>query len=464
MLRLSIAALALVCSAAASTVTVTGTLCSGSRAIVSLSRLNATDGIISTSSQAYTNGSFSNTLTSGEDGSRYQVDIVCPSTRSTQYWIIPAVAGPLTTTQVSVASSVRIGAYYWDTTNSVWASSAAGINSAGGVAPTDATIVTSDVTTNNVSTSKHGWAPKAPNDATKYLDGTGVWSSPTLSGSIDPATWASHNSVSYNEQKYFLSAGTSTAYTGCPTQAPGAYTTGMSLIWRPHTNGAGGATTIDVCTLGAKAIKTIANADPSSSDIVADGRTYAITYDGTAFRLPSISSASSSLDTAMATSGQGWLAPWGLAASSSITSGVQNSVYVNQFSPDKTMTVSKLSVRYSGTGDVRAAIMDSACTTQLALTASTATAATSNYTLTFASPVTLTRNTVYYMMIAGNATTPQIFAVQGLTGLLNSDGSNVRSAVSSNTASGTGGSFTLPTSCGTLSATSSIVPVAVMFP
>ena len=42
---------------------------------------------------------------------------------------------------------------------------------------TDANLSTSDVTTNNVSTSKHGFTPKAPNDSKKYLDGTGAWTS-----------------------------------------------------------------------------------------------------------------------------------------------------------------------------------------------------------------------------------------------------------------------------------------------
>ena len=42
---------------------------------------------------------------------------------------------------------------------------------------TDANLSTSDVTTNNVSTSKHGFVPKAPNDSKKYLDGTGAWTS-----------------------------------------------------------------------------------------------------------------------------------------------------------------------------------------------------------------------------------------------------------------------------------------------
>jgi hypothetical protein len=44
---------------------------------------------------------------------------------------------------------------------------------------TDANLSTSDITTNDVSTTKHGFAPKAPNDATKFLDGTGAYSNPT---------------------------------------------------------------------------------------------------------------------------------------------------------------------------------------------------------------------------------------------------------------------------------------------
>ncbi len=37
--------------------------------------------------------------------------------------------------------------------------------------PTDATISTTDVTTNNVTSSKHGWAPKSGADATTFLNG-----------------------------------------------------------------------------------------------------------------------------------------------------------------------------------------------------------------------------------------------------------------------------------------------------
>lgn len=44
---------------------------------------------------------------------------------------------------------------------------------------TDANLSISDITTNNVSTTQHGFAPKLPNDATIFLDGTGAYSNPT---------------------------------------------------------------------------------------------------------------------------------------------------------------------------------------------------------------------------------------------------------------------------------------------
>jgi hypothetical protein len=48
---------------------------------------------------------------------------------------------------------------------------------------TEATLSLSDVTTNNVSTTKHGFTPKAPNDTTKYLRGDGAWATVTATNS-----------------------------------------------------------------------------------------------------------------------------------------------------------------------------------------------------------------------------------------------------------------------------------------
>ncbi len=53
----------------------------------------------------------------------------------------------------------------------------------------DATLTTSNITTNNVSITKHGFAPLAPNDATKFLDGTGNWTTPAGgSGEVNTAS------------------------------------------------------------------------------------------------------------------------------------------------------------------------------------------------------------------------------------------------------------------------------------
>jgi hypothetical protein len=46
----------------------------------------------------------------------------------------------------------------------------------------DANLDVTDITTNDVSTSAHGFAPKAPNDGTKYLDGQGNYTVPAGGG------------------------------------------------------------------------------------------------------------------------------------------------------------------------------------------------------------------------------------------------------------------------------------------
>ncbi len=50
--------------------------------------------------------------------------------------------------------------------------------------PNESDLSFTDITTNNVSTSLHGFAPKLPNDATKFLDGTGAYSVPGSSSEV----------------------------------------------------------------------------------------------------------------------------------------------------------------------------------------------------------------------------------------------------------------------------------------
>lgn len=70
----------------------------------------------------------------------------------------------------------------------------------------EAKLNTSDVTTANVSTTKHGFAPKAPNDATKYLDGTGAYSSPTIGSMTLLSTQTASNSATLDFTSVITSA------------------------------------------------------------------------------------------------------------------------------------------------------------------------------------------------------------------------------------------------------------------
>jgi hypothetical protein len=63
-----------------------------------------------------------------------------------------------------------------------------GLSLTGDISVTDAVLSTSDITTNNVSTAKHGFAPKLPNDSTKFLNGIGAYAVPTATASLTSST------------------------------------------------------------------------------------------------------------------------------------------------------------------------------------------------------------------------------------------------------------------------------------
>jgi hypothetical protein len=60
--------------------------------------------------------------------------------------------------------------------------------------PTELELSTSDITTLNASTAKHGFLKKLNNDATYYMDGTGNWSIPSGGGGGSSFTRQSHTS------------------------------------------------------------------------------------------------------------------------------------------------------------------------------------------------------------------------------------------------------------------------------
>jgi hypothetical protein len=67
----------------------------------------------------------------------------------------------------------------------------------------ESNLTLTDVTTANVSTTAHGFTPKLPNDATKFLNGTGTYTVPPAGGkdvrvaSANPALTFSSSSTSY---------------------------------------------------------------------------------------------------------------------------------------------------------------------------------------------------------------------------------------------------------------------------
>ena len=59
---------------------------------------------------------------------------------------------------------------------------------AGGGTLTEAALVLSDVTSNDVSVSVHGFVPKAPNDTAKFLRGDATWATPAGAGDVSSNT------------------------------------------------------------------------------------------------------------------------------------------------------------------------------------------------------------------------------------------------------------------------------------
>ena len=80
-------------------------------------------------------------------------------------------------------------------------------------------------------------------------------------------------------------SGSSTAYTCSMSPTLSSYMVGMKLTWQADVNGAGGPTTLNIDTLGAKSLKLADGVtDPTAIDVIA-GRMNSIWYDGSVFRL-----------------------------------------------------------------------------------------------------------------------------------------------------------------------------------
>ncbi len=85
----------------------------------------------------------------------------------------------------------------------------------GSSAATDATITFSDITTNNASTTKHGFAPKLPNNASLFYNGTGGFTS--VSGAGSSLTTASLGATTALSANYLYTGAINTRSFTLPT-------------------------------------------------------------------------------------------------------------------------------------------------------------------------------------------------------------------------------------------------------
>lgn len=126
----------------------------------------------------------SNTLTlTGTDGS--SLAIGTGGTLGTAAYISSTAGGDLTGTLPSptLATVNASPGAFGSATKSVTAT----VNAKGlitslaeqTVTPAESSVTFTDITTGNASTTKHGYVPKLPNDATQYYDGTGAFSVPS---------------------------------------------------------------------------------------------------------------------------------------------------------------------------------------------------------------------------------------------------------------------------------------------
>jgi hypothetical protein len=125
--------------------------------------------------------------------------------------------------------------------------------------------------------------------------------------SVDTSVIPSKATAQSGAMSLCSSAGSSSVYTCGLLPTLQTYTTGMVLAWKPNVNGAGGATTLNVDTLGAVTVKQADGVtDPTGADIVA-GRLYNIWHDGTVFRLmtPAVNVASAAAQPACNVSQRG---------------------------------------------------------------------------------------------------------------------------------------------------------------
>lgn len=74
----------------------------------------------------------------------------------------------------------------------------------GGGTLAEAALALTDITTNDVSTSKHGFTPKAPNDTGKFLRGDATWATPTVGSTQLTPSFTAATAISLDDAVFVL--------------------------------------------------------------------------------------------------------------------------------------------------------------------------------------------------------------------------------------------------------------------
>ena len=116
---------------------------------------------------------------------------------------------------------------------------------------TDANLSTSDITTNNVSTTKHGFAPKLANNTTQFLRADGSWASPNVSLSVQSVASSATVTPTSDNNIVVITAQAAALTMAIPTGTPAQ---GQALMIRIKDNGTARAITWTTGTGGYRAI------------------------------------------------------------------------------------------------------------------------------------------------------------------------------------------------------------------
>ena len=126
---------------------------------------------------------------------------------------------------------------------------------------TDANLSTSDITTNNVSTAKHGFAPKLANNTTQFLRADGSWASPNVSVSVQSVASAATVTPTSDNNIVIITAQAAALTIAIPTGTPAQ---GQTLMIRIKDNGTARAIT---WTTGAEGYRAIGVTLPTTTVI-----------------------------------------------------------------------------------------------------------------------------------------------------------------------------------------------------